>query len=619
MRYRFTFLCVMVIGCLSTFAQQAANLSGGAAAASVPHLIRFAGMLDDASEKTATQTRGITFALYKEQRGGAPIWSEVQNVKADASGRYTVLLGATKADGVPTDIFISGEAQWLGVQVEGRAEQPRVLLVSVPYALKAAEAETLAGHAASEFVTSDKLTTAVQQQLRQQSIPSGGGDKKSATRTNAPVTDPATNFVDNTTNQVVSVTQNGSGMGILANATTGYAIRGNSTGTAIFGNSTGAGNAALQGSSSSTTGKGIYGYATATSGINYGVLGSTASPQGIGIYGYNNAATGTPIGILGATLSTGGIAIQAQANASSGASTGLLAKAASPSGTALVLQNSAGGNLISGQSGSGNSQVFHIDGGGNIFTNGALLVTDNNTYQPARVQSSSTFGTWLTLTNTAPGGQTWNFLSAGPANGEGAGNLGITNLNGGSIFFGGPVNSGGDLHVNGLARAENGLSLGGNATLSVDAPGIVGGQFKIANGTMSLNGDIAVGSNPRMTFTGFLLGDTGDSGQLNSLLGIFHPDRDIVVTGVYGVVNNKGIGNCSNPSVITVGSFGSSGTPTATLTLYEGVENWQNDHLYVPLTTTYDVAIMLTQNSGGCGFLQHTTQNPVITVEYYMK
>ena len=88
---------------------------------------------------------GITFALYKDQQGGAPLWLETQNVQADASGRYTVMLGATKSDGLPMEFFSSNEARWVGVQPRGQSEQPRVLLVSAPYALKASDAETLGG------------------------------------------------------------------------------------------------------------------------------------------------------------------------------------------------------------------------------------------------------------------------------------------------------------------------------------------------------------------------------------------------------------------------------------------------------------------------------------------
>jgi hypothetical protein len=77
---------------------------------------------------------------------------ETQNVMADKTGHYTVQLGSSKSDGLPLDLFTSGEARWLGVQVSGQAEQPRVLLLSVPYALKAGDAETVGGLPPSAFV-----------------------------------------------------------------------------------------------------------------------------------------------------------------------------------------------------------------------------------------------------------------------------------------------------------------------------------------------------------------------------------------------------------------------------------------------------------------------------------
>lgn len=75
-------------------------------------------------------------------------------MQADASGRYTVMLGATKSDGVPLEFFSSNEARWVAVQQQGQNEQPRVLLVSAPYALKASDAETLGGKPASAYVLS---------------------------------------------------------------------------------------------------------------------------------------------------------------------------------------------------------------------------------------------------------------------------------------------------------------------------------------------------------------------------------------------------------------------------------------------------------------------------------
>ena len=54
----------------------------------------------------------------------------------DAEGGYTVLLGETTLGGLPADIVAPGGIHWLGVQVSGQPEQPRMLLVELPSALK---------------------------------------------------------------------------------------------------------------------------------------------------------------------------------------------------------------------------------------------------------------------------------------------------------------------------------------------------------------------------------------------------------------------------------------------------------------------------------------------------
>ncbi len=130
-------------------------------AAGVPSQVRFAGVLSDGSGAPRAGTVGILFAIYGEHRGGAPLWQETQNVQLDAQGRYVVLLGAGRD--LPKDIFTSNEARWLGVQVlaDAEPEQARVLLVSVPYALKAQDAETLGGRPASAYVLNNALTEAL--------------------------------------------------------------------------------------------------------------------------------------------------------------------------------------------------------------------------------------------------------------------------------------------------------------------------------------------------------------------------------------------------------------------------------------------------------------------------
>jgi hypothetical protein len=125
--------------------QQPASAQSGV----VPPLISFSGTLTDVSNKPIT---GVTFNLYKDSQGGVPLWMETQNVQPDENGHYSVMLGSTTSTGVPSDVFASGEARWLGVKAEGQEEQPRVLLVAVPYALKAGDAETIGGLPASAFM-----------------------------------------------------------------------------------------------------------------------------------------------------------------------------------------------------------------------------------------------------------------------------------------------------------------------------------------------------------------------------------------------------------------------------------------------------------------------------------
>src|SRR5262249_8701982 len=120
----------------------------------VPRLIAFNGMLKGGNGVPLNGVIGVEFAMYQEQSGGAPVWTEVQNLQLDAQGKYSTLLGARQPGGLPAQLFTGSEPRWLGVraQTPGEEEQPRVLLVSVPYALKAADADTIGGKPVSAFV-----------------------------------------------------------------------------------------------------------------------------------------------------------------------------------------------------------------------------------------------------------------------------------------------------------------------------------------------------------------------------------------------------------------------------------------------------------------------------------
>jgi hypothetical protein len=59
----------------------------------VPTLVKYRGTLTDLIGKLLSGTVGVTFLLYKDEQGGAPLWRETQNVTPDKSGHYTVALG----------------------------------------------------------------------------------------------------------------------------------------------------------------------------------------------------------------------------------------------------------------------------------------------------------------------------------------------------------------------------------------------------------------------------------------------------------------------------------------------------------------------------------------------
>jgi hypothetical protein len=139
---------------------QAASAAVASSDSVVPRLIQFSGTVKDTDGKPAANSVQLTFSLYQFEEGGSPLWVETQTVQPDSQGHYSVLLGAASPDGLPQDLFSSGSARWLGVQpaLPGAGEQPRVLLVGVPYALKAADAETLGGKPASAYVTTETYT-----------------------------------------------------------------------------------------------------------------------------------------------------------------------------------------------------------------------------------------------------------------------------------------------------------------------------------------------------------------------------------------------------------------------------------------------------------------------------
>ncbi len=144
---------LLICSAISLSAQHAAL---AAANAVVPPLVKFSGVLTDVNSKALTGTVGVTFSLYKKPKAGLALWVETQNVTPDKTGHYSVMLGSATTPRDTWQPFASGEARWLGVQAQGQTRAAPHLLMSVPYALKALDAETVGGKPASSFVLTPK-------------------------------------------------------------------------------------------------------------------------------------------------------------------------------------------------------------------------------------------------------------------------------------------------------------------------------------------------------------------------------------------------------------------------------------------------------------------------------
>ena len=114
----------------------------------VPTSINYQGKLTDSDGKPLTGTYNMTFYLFTALSGGSAIWSENHPSVQATDGIYSVQLG-----GLTPNLFESSQL-YLEVEVGGETLVPRQQLTSTAFALKAGDADTVAGLTPSEIVAS---------------------------------------------------------------------------------------------------------------------------------------------------------------------------------------------------------------------------------------------------------------------------------------------------------------------------------------------------------------------------------------------------------------------------------------------------------------------------------
>jgi len=123
-------------------------LSLGNTWAAVPETLNYSGYLSTDSGPV-TGYIDVLFELYNSESGGMVVWSESHPSTVE-DGYFHVALG----DLNPIADTFDGAQYWLQVSVDGELMLPRSSVVSVPYALLAADAQTVGGLAVDQLVAS---------------------------------------------------------------------------------------------------------------------------------------------------------------------------------------------------------------------------------------------------------------------------------------------------------------------------------------------------------------------------------------------------------------------------------------------------------------------------------
>ena len=426
----------------------------------VPRLIRISGILAQPSGAAGISGAvDMAFALYAEEAGGEPLWQETQRVEVDATGHYSALLGFTQPEGLPVELFKSAQAQWLGVARQGEAEQPRIMLASVPFALKAGDAETLGGKPASAFAPAVPLDIGSKGAPSQNAggsespdfskahpltITGGGNAEYLPMWTSATALASSPVYENKTTHN----------LGIGTTAPTAALEVANNTEAPVLAQTSGKNLAAIQGTNVGATGTGAGVYGASSTPTGSGVYGTESGSAAVGVWGVSSATSGNGNGVYGSAASPGSYAAGVWGHSSAGGGNGTVGSCAGTDGCTGVWGYSSGtsgsgwGVYGSSLTGPGVAGVTSASGGDALvgknkatsgYSNGLYVDTDSSEGVGAYIDNAA--GGYI-LVGTVDNNGVHKFDVDGEGDGNFAGNLHVSgNLSkaGGSFKIDDPI------------------------------------------------------------------------------------------------------------------------------------------------------------------------------------
>jgi hypothetical protein len=262
--------------------------------AQLPRTISYQGVLADAAGNLVPDgNHTLTLTLYDAASGGSAVFTETQSVPV-VRGVFNSILGSATAGGIPPGALFD-RAYFLGISVDGGAELvPRTVLTASPYALRASVADAVTDLAitnakiADGTITPGKIATtgaAAGQALTFNGSTLAYGNPALKLPYTANVSSAST---------LLSLTNSGSGIALVAAAVSGYGLYAISNGvgsTAVYGGHPNG--MAILGESSSNSAGAVVGR-NDTGG--YGIYGVNTG-SGDGVYG---EVSGSGLGVAGA-------------------------------------------------------------------------------------------------------------------------------------------------------------------------------------------------------------------------------------------------------------------------------------------------------------------------------
>ncbi|MDH5405881.1 MAG: hypothetical protein OEX80_05025 [Candidatus Aminicenantes bacterium] len=279
--------------------------------AQVPQLLNYQGRLTDDKGIPITTATIVRFSLYQGGDAATPLsgtlcYQEDASVTPDDNGVFNHLIGSgTVISGtLDSTVFQTAEPVYLEITIEpaGANETllPRKQIVTVGYSFKAEvadDADTVDGQHASAF-------SAVTHNHDPDYVNEGQADSVTSSMiVDGTIVDADINVSANIAASKINST------GLDADLLDGkdsedfvHTAGDVMTGTLTV--NTSSSSLALTGVTSNTSGMGVYGWASDTTGNTCGVYGTTPSTSGRGVRGYASATTGYIWGVLGESNSS---------------------------------------------------------------------------------------------------------------------------------------------------------------------------------------------------------------------------------------------------------------------------------------------------------------------------